>query len=84
MRIACRFLSPTGSESAEICAERVRWFLHDAEMFCQRTFGDRTMTTDSEARTIRDFLLSNPDHLTIARAVHESWPAIKDDVCGRF
>ena len=42
------------------------------------------MTTDSEARTIRDFLLSNPDHLTVARAVHESWPAIKDDVCRTF
>ena len=72
-------------ECRQICeAERVRWFLHDAEMFCQRTFGDRTMTTDSEARTIRDFLLSNPDHLTVARAVHESWPAIKDDVCRTF
>ena len=42
------------------------------------------MTTDSEARTIRNFLLSNPDHLTVARAVHESWPAIKDDVCRTF
>ena len=72
-------------ECRQICeAERVRWLLHDAEMFCQRTFGDRTMTTDSEARTIRDFLLSNPDHLTVARAIHESWPAIKNDVCRTF
>ena len=38
------------------------------------------MTTDSEARAVRDFLLSNPDHLTVARAVYESWPAIKNDV----
>lgn len=72
-------------ECRKICeVERVRWFLHDAEMFCQRTFGDRTMTTDSEARAVRDFLLSNPDHLTVARAVYESWPAIKNDVCRRF
>ena len=72
-------------ECRKICeVERVRWFLHDAEMFCQRTFGDRTMTTDSEARAVRDFLLSNPDHLTVARAVYESWPAIKNQVCRRF
>ena len=72
-------------ECRKICeVERVRWFLHDAEIFCQRTFGDRTMTTDSEARAVRDFLLSNPDHLTVARAVYESWPAIKNDVCRRF
>ena len=69
----------------KICeVERLRWFLHDAEMFCQRTFGDWTMITDSEARAVRDFLLSNPDHLTVARAVYESWPAIKNDVCRRF
>ena len=72
-------------ECRKICeAERVRRFLHDAEMFCQRTFGDRTMTTDSEAKAVGDFLLSNPDHLTVARAVYESWPAIKDNVCKRF
>ena len=72
-------------ECRKICeAERVRRFLHDAEMFCQRTFGDRTMSTDSEARAVRDFLLSNPDHLAVARAVYESWPAIKNDVCRRF
>ena len=72
-------------ECRKICeVERVRWFLYDAEMFCRQTFGDRTMTTDSETSTVRDFLLSNPDHLTVARAVYESWPAIKKDVCGRF
>ena len=72
-------------ECREICeVERVRWFLHDAEKFCQRTFGGWTMTTDSETRAVRDFLLSNPDHLTVARAVYESWPAIRNDVCRRF
>ena len=72
-------------ECREICEiERVRWFLHDAEKFCQRTFRGRTMTTDSETRAVRDFLLSNPNHLTVARAVYESWPAIKNDVCRRF
>ena len=42
------------------------------------------MTTDSETKVVRDFLLSNPDHLTVARVVYESWPVINDDVCRRF
>ena len=28
--------------------DRLRWFLRDAEIFCQRTFGGQAMTTDSE------------------------------------
>ena len=42
------------------------------------------MTTNSETRAVQDFLLSNPDHLTVARAVYESWPEIKYHVCRRF
>ena len=64
--------------------DRLRWFLHDAELFCQRTFGDRTMTTDCESKTVRDFLLSNPGNLRTALAVYESWPAIRNEVCERF
>ena len=72
-------------ECRKICkVERVRWFLHDAEIFCRRTFGGRTMTTNSETRAVQDFLLSNPNHLTVARAVYESWPEIKNHVCRRF
>ena len=64
--------------------ERLRWFLRDALLFCQRTFGDHHMTTDSEARAVEEYLLSNPDNLDVAQAVYESWPAVRDYVCKGF
>ena len=39
--------------------DRLRWFLRDAEVFCKRTFGGRTMTTDSETKAVEDFLRSS-------------------------
>ena len=44
------------------------------------------MTTDSESRVIRKFLLDgrNPNNLRTALAVYESWPAIRNEVCERF
>ena len=41
--------------------ERLRWFLRDAETFCQRTFGGQSMATDIEADAIRDFVMSDQD-----------------------
>ncbi len=65
--------------------DRLRWFLRDAEVFCQRTFGGQTMTTDSERRAVRDYLLSNPEkNLPIAHTVYKSWPAIRDEICRTF
>ena len=64
--------------------DRLRWFLRDAEVFLQRTFGGETMTTDSETKAVRDYLFSNPENLAIARTVHEAWPAIRDEICKKF
>lgn len=65
--------------------DRLRWFLRDAEAFCQRTFGGQTMTTDCETRAVREYLLSNPEkNLAIARTVYASWPAIRDKICKTF
>ena len=66
--------------------DRLRWFLRDAEVFCRRTFGGQTMTTDRESRVIREYLLegTNPNNLRTALAVYESWPAIRNEVCERF
>ena len=65
--------------------DRLRWFLRDAEAFCQRTFGGQTMTTDSETRAVREYLLSNSEkNLAIARTVYASWPAIRDEICRTF
>ena len=65
-------------------AERLRWFLRDAEAFCRQQFGGHSMATDSDAGTIRDFLLSNPNHLEIAQAVWDVWLEVKAVVCRRF
>ena len=64
--------------------ERLRWFLRDAETFCQRTFGGQAMVTDSETKAVEEYVLSDPHRLRTARAVYESWPAIRDDVCRKF
>ena len=64
-------------------AERLRWFLREAQLYCQHHFGDSTMT-DTEARYIREYLGENPRHLHAAFAVARAWPAVKHDVCRRF
>ena len=67
--------------------DRLRWFLRDAETFCQRRFGGQAMTTDSETKELLAFLLSepfNPENLKTAKVVHESWPAVRKYVCERF
>ena len=64
-------------------AERLRWFLREAQLYCQHHFGDSTMT-DTEARYIREYLDQNPRHLHAAFAVTRAWPAVKHDVCRRF
>ena len=64
-------------------AERLRWFLREAQLFCQHHFGESTMT-DTEARYIREYLDNNPRHLHAAFAMARAWPEVKHDVCGRF
>ena len=64
--------------------DRLRWFLRDAEIFCQQRFGDHTMTSDSETKAVRDYLLSNPENLEIARTVYKSWPEIREEICRAF
>lgn len=68
----------------KICdAERLRWFLREAQLFCEHHFGESPMT-DTEARYIREYLEENPKHLAAAFAVFRAWPAFKHDVCRRF
>ena len=66
--------------------DRLRWFLRDAEEFCQRKFGGQAMTTNSEKKAVRDFLLGpgDPKNLKSALAVYDSWPDVEADVCKRF
>ena len=64
-------------------AERLRWFLREAQLFCQHHFGDSTVT-DPEAHCIREYLDENPRHLHAAFAVFRAWPEVMHDVCRRF
>ena len=65
-------------------ADRLRWFLRDAEAFCQRQFGGHSMVTDSETRAMREYLFSNPNHLGTAQAVWGAWLDVKATLCGGF
>ncbi len=64
--------------------ERLRWFLGDAIQFCRTTFGGHAMTSKHESKTIRDFLFEHPEHFETALAVHDSWAAIRDEICKTF
>ena len=64
--------------------ERLRWFLRDAESFCQKNFGGHAMATDTDTRTIQEYVFSNADHVATAKAVHDAWPAIKERTFERF
>ena len=64
-------------------AERLRWFLREAQLYCRQHFGDSTMT-DTEARYIGEYLDQNPRHLHAAFAVHRAWPGVREEVYRRF
>ena len=65
-------------------AQRLRWFLGDAESYCRRTFGEPDMASDLETKTVVELLESEPNHLETARVIYESWPKVRDKICSRF
>ena len=71
-------------ECRQICdAERLRWFLGEVETFCHKTFGG-VVTTTSERKEVRDFILASDDNALTAIAVVEAWPETRDEVVKRF
>lgn len=64
--------------------DRLRWFLADMERFCQGRFGGQAMSTDCEAKAVEEFVLLDQDKWKIARAVSETWPRIRTEVCRDF
>ena len=64
--------------------DRLRWFLYDVVLYCQRTFGERVMTTDGKTKTVRDFVLENSDNMKVAEAIYHSWPGIKVELYRTF
>lgn len=65
-------------------ADRVSWFLRDAESFCQQQFGESTMTTNPDTRFVHEYLSRNPIHMNAALAVHDAWRLVRVEVCQRF
>ena len=71
-------------ECRQICdAERLRWFLGEVETFCHKMFGG-IVTTTSERKEVRDFILASDDNVLTAIAVVEAWPETRDEVVKRF
>ena len=71
-------------ESRRSCdAERLCWFLRETESFCHKTFGG-TVTTTSERKEVRDFILASDDNVRTAIAVAEVWLETRNDVVRRF
>ena len=63
--------------------DRLRWFLREAEIWCERQFGGSAMTT-GEHKTIKDFLLADNRNWTTACAVHRAFSEIDAEVRRRF
>ena len=59
--------------------DRLRWFLSEAETFCERQFGGNNVT-DAETSTIKEFVLSDERSLKTALTLAKSLPNIVKDV----
>ena len=55
--------------------DRLRWFLREAETFCERQFGGNNVT-DTETSTIKEFVLSDERSWNTAVTLGESLPEI--------
>ena len=62
--------------------DRLRWFLADAESFCERRFGGNTMT-DAIGDQINGFLMERAQ-LDVVAEVARRWRSIRVDVLRRF
>ena len=70
----------------ECDVDRLRWFLGDAEKFCNNTFGKSKSTDDVEVRIVEKFLLKkeNRKYLDTAYAVNKAWPNVVNKVAESF
>ena len=65
--------------------ERLRWFLREAETYCEKEFGGSAMTT-GEHKIVKDFVLEGKDdrNWTTALAIGEALPEIHAAVRRQF
>ena len=64
-------------------ADRLWWFLREAEEFCKQRFGGETVT-NNEIDTIVDFVLSDKRNWEVGMAVHRALPAVIERVYSRL
>ena len=63
--------------------DRLRWFLRDTENFCHKRLGG-VVTTDTEHREVRDFILESDDNLRTTLTVLGAYPKVRDEVVKGF
>ena len=63
-------------------ADRLRWFLREAEAFFH-SMGGTTVTTE-ERKAVKDFILAHPENIATALAVYDSWPDISEKIKRNF
>lgn len=67
----------------KVCdVDRLRWFLRDAEGYCEREFGGNPMTDTN--RSLIDRFLAQPENVEVAATVVERWPDVRSGVVRRF
>ena len=66
--------------------DKLRWFLKDIESYCKEELGGQPMSNYLETEIVKNFLLEDADvdRLEIAMQVSDSWPQVRDHVCGEF
>lgn len=60
--------------------DKLRWFLREAETWCEREFGRHAMAP-VEMDTVSKFIRSGKQNMETALAVYEAWPRIRAQVC---
>ena len=60
--------------------DKLRWFLREAETWCEREFGRLAMAS-VEIDTISEFVRSGKQNMETALAVYEAWPRVRAQVC---
>lgn len=62
--------------------DKLRWFLREAEIWCEREFGGQAMTS-AAMDTVSEFIRSSKQNMETALAVYDAWPRIEAEVCSR-
>ena len=83
-RAPCSFADWVAACHERCRVDVLRRFLEDIGSYCKKEFKDRPMHNELKTKTVLDFLLEDAGRLEIARRVSDSWPQVRDRVCGKF